>query len=376
MTLKIVPYTAEYEPAVRAFNARLAAKKLDPGLYSTVFPATHVPPWLVNRPGCDLYQECFVAVDNGAAVRGGYILKHQPFLVQGKVCQLSHYQLPLSEGICDRRFIDVGVRLYSDALRRQPYLFGFGGGGAHVPVVRFLRAAGWKARLTPFWFRIVNPNTFFKNMKALRSFPKLPRLFRVLRFTGLGWLGVKMVQRLKGAYRLPSDIAYETVPEFTDWTDGVWNESKDRYSLIAVRDREHLNILYPATKSRFIRLKVVRDGRIIGWAVLLNTQMSGHSYFGGMRVGTLVDCLAKPEDARDVVACAQAVLETNGADLIVSNQGSRVWGQALSDCGFLSGPSNLPFLAAPKLAALLEPFAKNADSFHLNRGDGDGPINL
>ena len=102
----------------------------------------------------------------------------------------------------------------------------------------------------------------------------------------------------------------------------------------------------------------MRDGKVVGWAVLLNTQMSGHKHFGDMRVGTLVDCLAKPEDARDVVACARDVLEANGADLIVSNQGSRAWGQALKHCGFLQGPSNLPFLASPKLAALLEPFAE------------------
>jgi hypothetical protein len=376
MTLRIVPYTTEHEPAVRAFNARLAEQHLDRSLYSMAFHASHIPAWLPKQPGCDLYQEFFVAVDDDGMVRGGYSLKHQPFLVQGKVLQLSHYQLPVSEGICDRRFIDVGIRLYSDALRRQPYLFGFGGGGDHVPIVRFLRAAGWKARLTPFWFRVVNPNVFLKNMKTPRAFPAMPRLFHFLRCTGLGWVGVKTIQCVKGKYRLPHDVTYETVPDFTDWADDVWSECKGHYSLIAVRDRQHLNILYPATKSRFIRLKVMRGGRVLGWAVLLNTQMSRHSYFGSMRVGTLVDCLAKPENARDVVACARTVLKTGGADLIVSNQGSRAWGQAFSDCGFLSGPSNLPFLASPKLAALVEPFAENAESFHLNRGDGDGPINL
>jgi hypothetical protein len=109
---------------------------------------------------------------------------------------------------------------------------------------------------------------------------------------------------------------------------------------------------------------------------LLNTQMSGHRQFGGMRVGTLVGCLAKPADARDVVASARDLLEENGADLIVSNQQSGAWGRALKDCGFLQGPSNFPFFASPKLAALLEPFAANAETFHLNREDGDGPINL
>jgi len=40
--------------------------------------------------------------------------------------------------------------------------------------------------------------------------------------------------------------------------------------------------------------------------------------------------------------------------------------------GFLEGPSNFIFAAAKKLAALSSAF----DEFHINRGDGDGPIHL
>jgi hypothetical protein len=376
MTLRIVPYTAEHEEAVAAFNARLAEHDLDLNLYSTSFPPSHIPTWLPKRPGCDLYQEFFVAVDDDGAVRGGYTLKHQSFLVKGNLVRLAHYQLPISEGIVDRRFVDLAVRLYADALRRQPYLFGLGGGGYHTPVVRFLLAARWKAVLIPFWFRIVNPNVFLQNITAIRSSPARQRLLDLLRASGLGWAGIKAVQGLKGKYRRPARVTSESVPDFGDWTDDVWNDSKDYYALTAVRDRQNLNVLYPASDPRFIRLKVARDGRVIGWAVLLNTKMSDHKHFGDMRVATLVGSLSKPDDARDVVACARDVLEADDADLIVSSQGSRDWGLALRHCGFLHGPSNLPFLAAPKLAALLEPFAENAKAFHLNRGDGDGPIHL
>jgi hypothetical protein len=376
MTLRIVPYTAEHEEAVRAFNARLAEKNLDPNLYSTRFPSSHVPTWLPKRPDCELYQEFFVAVDDESAVRGGYILKHQPFLVKGNLLHLATFQLPMSEGIIDRRFVSLGVRLYADALRRDPYLFGLGGGDYHVPVVKFLLAAQWKTVLVPFWFRIVHPNAFLRNIVALRNSPLRRKLFDLIGSCGLGWGAIKAIQSLKGKYRLPARVTYETVPEFADWADDVWDQSKDHYSLTAVRDRKNLNVLYPATDRRFIRLKVMRKGKVFGWAVLLNTQMSGHKYFGNMRVGTLVGSLSQPEDAPDVAACARDFLETNGADLIISSQGSRVWGRALKDCGFLSGPSNFPFLASPSLAAHLEPFHKNAETFHLNRGDGDGPIHL
>jgi len=376
MTLRIVPYTAEHEEAVRAFNARLAEKDLDLDLYSTVFPTSHVPVWLPKRPGCDLYQEQFVAVDDESIVRGGYILKHHSFMVKGNLLQLTDYQLPISEGIVDRRFINVAVSLYADALRRQSYLLGLGGGGYHVPIVKFLLAAGWQTVPVPFWFRLVHPNVFLRNIAVLRNSPSRRRVCDLLKYSGLGWLGVKAIQGVIGKHRRPAGVTYEVVGEFSDWTDDVWEACKTRYSLIAVRSQQILDVLYPASKTHFKRLKVMRNGKVVGWSVLLNTKMTGHKQFGDMQVGSVVDCLAKPDDARDVVACSRDCLVDGGADLLISNQASQAWCQALKECGFLEGPSNFPFLAAPKLAALLEPFKETAKGFHLNRGGGDGPIHL
>jgi hypothetical protein len=376
MKLRVVPYTAEHEEAVQAFNARLAAKNVDTSVYSTVFPVSHVPAWLPKVPGRDLYQEQFVALDDESQVRGGYILKHHTFLVKGTPLRLADYQLPISEGIADRRFIGVALSLYADAMRRQPYLFGLGGGGYHGPIVRFLMAAGWQAVLVPFWFRIVRPNVFLRNIAMLRGTPWRRRVADLLRCSGLGWLGIRTIHGIIGNYRHPAGVSYELVDEFSDWVDDVWQESKDQYSLLSLRDQQTLRVLYPKDDARFKRLKILRDGNVIGWAVLLSTQMSGHKHFGGMQVGTLVDSLAKPDDAVDVAACCRDLLTEGGADLLVSNQGSQPWNQALKRCGFLEGPSNFPFLAAPKLAALLEPFKETAKGFHLNRGGGDGPIHL
>ena len=180
----------------------------------------------------------------------------------------------------------------------------------------------------------------------------------VLKYSGLGWAGIKAIQGVLGKYRQPAGVTCELVGEFSDWTDDVWEKSKAHYSLIAIRSQQILNVLYPPSDSRFKRLKVMRDGKVVGWAVLLNTPMSGHKQFGDMQLGSLVDCLAKPDDAPDVVVCSRDFLAANGADLIVSNQASQAWGKALKRCGFLEGPSNFPFLAAPKLAASWIPSTK------------------
>jgi hypothetical protein len=376
MRIRVVPYAAEHEEAVRAFNARLAAKNLNPSLYSTIFPTSHIPTWLPKLPGRDLYQEQYLALDEQSVVRGGYILKHHTFLVKGAPLHMADYQLPMSEGIADRRFVNVALSLYLDAMRRQPYLFGLGGGGYHVPVIRFLLMAGWQTTLVPFWFRIVRPNVFLENISMLRNTPLRQQMTDLLKFSGLGWLGIRTIHGVIGKYRHPANVTCELVDEFSEWVDEVWQQSKGYYSLISLRDRAVLQVLYPATDTRFRRLKVMRDGKIIGWAALLVTQMCGHKQFGNMRVGTLVDSLAKPEDARDVAAWCRDLLIEEGADLLVSNQGSQVWSDALKACGFLEGPSNFVFVAAPKLAALLQPFKETAKGFHLNRGGGDGPIHL
>jgi len=374
--IEIVPYASEHEEAVRAFNERLRDAHVDPNLYSFRFPDSHIPRWLPRKTGCNLYQELFLAVEDQTTVRGGYILKHQPFLVKGRPVEVCTFRLPISEGIVDRAFAIVGARLYRHALRRQPSLMGLGGGGPQSPIAEFLRAAGWQTTPVSFWFRILHPNAFLANIEPFRTSPLRRGALDLLRCTGLGWLGIKAGFALRGPCRRPASVSFETVPEFSGWADDIWNECKGDYSLIAVRDRELLNVLYPATDSRFIRLKVMKDRVTVGWAVLLNTAMSGHKHFGAMRVGSLVDCLARPESARDVVACAGEYLEAAGSDLIVSNQASLVWRRALQGSGFMQSASNFPFFSSPHLTALLQPMAETAPSFHLNRADGDGPIHL
>jgi hypothetical protein len=380
MSCKIVPYIADHEEAVRQFNARIdagiIAEKLDRNLYNTRFPTSVTSIWLPQRAGCDLYQECFVAIDASSIVRGGYMLKHQPFLWKGNPAELVTYQIPISEGIVDRKYAILGLNLYRDALRRHPQLWGFGGGGLHVPVGKFLVAVGCRTTMIPFWFRVISPNAFLRNIAYLRTHPLMRIIGEFLDFSGLGWLGIKGLFSMIGHYRSPADVSYEIVPEFSEWTNDVWDRSKNDYSLIAVRDHQILNILYPASQPRFIRLKITKGNLIVGWAVLLNTLMSKHGYFGDMRVGTLVDCLSKPEDTRDVVACATEVLESCGSDLIISNQSNQLWCNALRSCGFLEGPSNLPLYFSPKLAEHWNPLDGHVTSFHFNRGDGDGPFNL
>jgi hypothetical protein len=145
---------------------------------------------------------------------------------------------------------------------------------------------------------------------------------------------------------------------------------------VAVRDAASLNRIYPATDRRALRLQVSWRGQVAGWAVLLDTPMSGHKHFGAMRVGSMIDCLARPGREAAVALAATRFLEARGVDLVVSNQADPAWGAALRRAGWLRGPSNFILAASRALARGLRPFDVDTARMHVNRGDGEGPTHL
>ncbi len=114
----------------------------------------------------------------------------------------------------------------------------------------------------------------------------------------------------------------------------------------------------------------------MGWALVLDSQMRGDRYFGHMRLGTIADGFAAPADASAVVAAATSFLNSRNVDLIVANHSHCSWKQAFRQRGFLEGPSNYIFGASPKLASRIFAGSVSGEDIYINRGDGDGPINL
>ena len=354
MGLEILPYTADRVPAVRSFNERLDAHGVPP---DQRFPETPDPGWM---PGMEL----FLAVE-GPMVRGGYLLRRQTFAVRGETVNAAHYRLPLSEGLIDRAYAMLGLRMVRDALAREPRLYAMGMGGPDKPLPQMLKRLGWQTSAVPFHFKVVRPARFLRHIRVLRTSWFRRAALDVAAFTGAGWLGMKAFGM---ARRLPVQKV-ELAPGFAAWADEVWQQACALYPLLAVRNAYTLDELYPASDPRFLRVRTPD-----GWALLLDTAMQGHKQFGGMRVGTIVDCLAAPAAAGPVVRAATCLLEERGVDLIVSNQSHAAWSRALLDAGFRTGPSNY-------LVALSPLFAKAAggaepDQWHFNRGDGDGPIHL
>jgi hypothetical protein len=352
MAIEIRPFSAEWRNAVREFNGRLDARMTAPGMRLPEDPQAEM------LPG----SESWLALENGT-VRGGYTLRPQQFSFRGEMRRVAHYRLPVSEGIIDKRYALVGSLLLRSALQKEPLLYALGMGGPQQPLPRMLQAMGWGMSSVPFYFRVAHPARFLRQIRAARGSRWLAALMDFAAATGAGWMGILAIQRLRTRWAGPA--AFKEVADFGGWADEVWDATRRAYGMIAVRNTEALRQLYPESNARFLRIQSAA-----GWSVLLDSAMQDDQYFGDLRVGTIVDCLAKPKFAGRVIHEARVYLERRGVDLIVSNQGHPVWTQALRSDGFFEGPSNFLFAASPALCAV------GIDEWHVNRGDGDGPVHL
>src|ERR1700704_4494138 len=202
MAIVIQPYRPEHEPAVAEFNQRLRRVLEDENL---VFYRWAQPRWLPRTAESRIYNEFFVAVDDGN-LRGGYAPKTQGFFFpDGQTRSIGYYHHPLSEGIVDKSHAMVGTLLLRDAMQRAPLLYCLGMGGYDRPLPQMLVRLGWAHCLVPFFFRIVNPSRFLRNMQTLRSSPWRRALMDLAAYSGAGWAGSKVFQGFR-ALRTPRSL--------------------------------------------------------------------------------------------------------------------------------------------------------------------------
>jgi hypothetical protein len=371
MALTISPFQAEHEAAVAAFNERARLNNA-PFLLNK----TPVAGWLPKRDdGRTLYREFFLALDAGE-VRGGFTLRRQNFWLNGEILPMANYQGPLSEGLWERRYMMAGVQMLRAALRDQPLLYALGMGGRGQPLPKLLASAGWAIAEVPFRFKVLRAAKFLRNIRPVRRTAARAAALDIAALTGAGPLAVHALQWWHTSHKLSADAKCDRAPDFGAWADEVWSAARGKYSFTAIRDRDSQNILFGDGNEKNIILHCTRDGRDIGWAVVRSTPMRDDKYFGNLRLGSIVDCLAVPGDEATVVALAARHLARLGSDVVVTNQSHARWLAALGANGWFSGPSNFLFAASPQLAERLGPLEKSLATIHFNRADGDGPIHL
>ncbi len=375
MTIQIVPYNSDHTPAVRAFNDRMRAGGVSEAYGIRSF-LRESPMALERLEGSGLYEELFLAVD-GEDVRGGYSLKHFDAVTYGADCSIAFFQQPISEGTIDRRFVLVGPRLLRDALRRQPLLYALGIGGMDEAAAKLLKGARFGMAPVPFLYRVEHAAQFLREVNLVRTSRSRRVIADAAAATGAGTVGFWLLQHRRAPVPPRTRIVVtRDVPSIGEGADAVWRSNRDAFGFAAVRDAGAVSRLYDHGGLPFLRVAVEEAGKPRGWAVCLATQRVGDRLFGNLKTGSIVDLLAVPGYETDVIGAAVDRLRLERVDLIVTNQSDGTIVAGLRRHGFLDGPSNFLFAASPALEALIGPVPGNLRRFHMNRGDGDGPINL
>jgi hypothetical protein len=378
MGIEIVPYAPEHVDRVVALNQRLRAGGFRVGWYESCEDA-----WLPRRPDVPVWREHYVAVENGAEIRGAYALKPQPWWIKDRFVTVTDWQGPVSEGIVDARYAPLGLRFFRDMQKRQPLLYSWGHGGEEARMLQLLRSMKWHFHSTPFCLRVARPFPFLRESTYLRSTRGRRLALDLLAWSGLGWLGLRS---LFGALSLRGAVAgrparrlldVTTFDEFGPWADALWEECVGAYQAIGLRDARTMNALLPRSGwPPGIRLRVREGERTLGWVVVMDNALRDDPRFGRMRVGSVIDCRARPEDAPAVIRAATDFLLDRGVDMIGSNQAHPEWVRAFEANGFLSLPNRRYFAISPALFEALSPLESVGRGLHLTNLDGHGPHGL
>jgi hypothetical protein len=156
--------------------------------------------------------------------------------------------------------------------------------------------------------------------------------------------------------------------------DELWERTRSKFSWICDHSSAFLNWRYRSDDYRRVHVRGP-DGAYLGWAVCKLRQIESNPYFGSLRIGTIVDFLADPENeeaaCRTLAAAASTLIES-GAEMTICNLSDLRYRSAIRRLGFWRGPSNYLFLVRSS-----DPIGGAALEFaHLTRGDSDGDYNL
>jgi hypothetical protein len=331
-------------------------------------------PSLDRKP---IIERLYVAAD-GDHIRGGVWLKEQLYWSQARPVRVGWAKYPVAESLIDGAAAGVPASLLFSLLRQQPYLMALGMGGHTGPFARLLAAMRWASSSIPFFVQFLHPSRVLRQL----SYARRSRLRRLaadgLAFSGLAWAANKIVAAARAAVKpkAPRGYAASLVARFDAWADDLWQQGRDSYGFVAVRDSRALNSLYPEGFNRLARLRVRRRNHDVGWICPRSIDAQGTWFerdFGNLKLGIITDAFALPADATGVMDAGLRYLIDDGVDLVVTFLSHPAWCAAAGNVGFLPAPSNCAFYRSPAVEGLIARAAAANRHCHLTYSDGDGP---
>jgi hypothetical protein len=373
MALSLEPYTPAHVPSVLRLNGVLRAGGVDPGFLLPERPAG--PGSAIEQlPASGVSKRQFLAVA-GAEVRGGFLLQDHLATVGGETLWVGNIQMPISQGLVDRRYVHIAAQMMQGLLRCRPLLFAVGMNGTDSHFAQLLKALRWRVALVPFRFFVFNPGRFLAHIGPLRTTFFRRVATTLARYSGIGPLAIRAAQ---AARRRPGARPVCTVPaaSWGVWADPIWARSRAAFSFGVVRDSSTLPDLLSLDSGVHVVSVAGPGGQPSAWAAWQVTSMRGNRNFGDLRVGTLLDVMAPPGLESAALSAALDAMRVAGADLVVSNHQHAALDRVLAEAGFWSGPSNYVLAMSPALTQKIELTDPALERIYLGRADGDGRIHL
>jgi hypothetical protein len=369
-------------PAVARFNQRLREGGRGE---EQIALRPELPGEARYRPaGFPVYRRMMIAED-GREVRAAVMLYHNNIFIHGKKQDCCWLDMPISEGIIDRRYSMAIIPLLKTALRYEPFLMSTGAGPVDKVSFRLLTKLKWKNRVVPFFFYPVKVTKVLLGLSYFKKHAKLRYGALLGAYSGLG-------AGLSGLLALSRRIApclsgyeYSMEKAFDDWADRIFEDCLPDYGVAMRSDATTLNILHPPDKPSLTRLRVRRKGakngagqdagQDVGWILVASKRMKNNHLFGDLKVGTLVDGFGRAADAPTLVAAGIDHLAETGADIIVANFSHEAWVKACRRSGMLAGPDSYYHFVSPGGSPLFEDTCPPHE-IHMARGHSDGMWSL
>lgn len=366
MPMQFVPFDDSQVAAVKAFNQRMLAGQAD-----SEFLLTTEPDRRVRLAGDPIEWTQYVVLD-GQQVRGGVITMDQPGWINGRPIRVVNFQSPLSEGIVDPKYTMVAMQLVKFMNKQGDGGYFAGMGSPDRPLPKLLAASGWSLRPVPFLFRVHHAGNFLRELRLLQTTSLRRAAAQAARLSGLGALGLAVMQRQKHMVR----ESIRQVTTWGDWADEIWQSCRAGCSFAVQRDRRTLESLYPISDARTKIFLVESDGNPLGWSVCFNSRLSNHRHFGNLQLASILDCMAKPEAMVATAVLTDREMSSQRADLVVVNHSHAGWVKVFRSAGFVSGPSNYLLAMTKRMTEVVQAAPHGTDRIHVTRGDGDGRIHL
>jgi hypothetical protein len=252
--------------------------------------------------------------------------------------------------------------------------------------LRVFKGVGWcHLGVLPQYVRVLNSRAFVRTFaqrggqfltgRRARLWAMLTRVsgpvaaLVAVAFAGHAATGALRRRRVSGATVAREhgfDASYTELAERVKSKLGVW----------VFRDERYLTARYGRRMGAHRLLACRREGRLLGYAIVKIRQFANDPRMGDIRMGTLVDCVADPDEPAvldALLTSAVAVCRSERADVLFCTASLRALGDRLRRHGFVAMAGTLNAAYHDRTGALAD--NPPLDSWHLMRGDSDADAN-